>query len=173
MVQTQLIKCVSYAMVTLSGWQGCLVCSDLFQGAQMGVSSAWPPWGNASMSLARIPTGQIWPLGTKNEQMFSTLSERCYFPINLLELLISEVLCARWFLGVICQLSSPLPDSEHFKMPMDFSDCQLDFQMWTLVCVARQLDKACVSNITDYSWSMGALFKTRKKPLLPMKLGEK
>lgn len=148
-----------------------LVYSDLLQGAQMQVSSAWPPWGKACMSLAQITTDQIWPLRTKNEQMFSKLSERCYFPANILEVLISELLCAQWFLGASCQLSSLT--FRAFQNAHGFLSLQLDFLMWTLVCVTGQLDRACVSNITGYSWSMGAPFKTRKKPLLPMKLGEK
>lgn len=148
--------------------EDCLVCSDLLQGAQMRVSSAWPPWGNACMSLAQITTDQM---NAKNEQMSSKLSERCYFPANILELVISELLCAQWFLGVTCQL--PLLRFRTFQNAQGFLSLVLDFQMWTLVCVTRQLDKACVSNITGYSWSMGTPFKTRKKPLLPMKLGEK
>lgn len=47
------------------------------------------------------------------------------------------------------------------------------FRCRALLCVTRQLDKVCVRDVTDYSRSMGALFKIRKNPLLPMKLGEK
>lgn len=65
--------------------------------------------------------------------------------------------------------NSPLSDPEHFKMPADPSDCRLDLQTWALLHVTRQLDKAHARNATDYSWSMGALFKSRKNPPLPSK----
>lgn len=163
-----LTKCVSYAMVAHMALQrvawSALICFRVprCRSAHPGEMPACP-WPK----LPQIKYG-LWGLRMSK---CSANFQRCYFPTNLLEQLMLELLCAQWFLRVTCQLSSLC--SVHFKMPMDFSDRQLDFQMWTLVCVTRQLDKACVSNITGYSWSMGAPFKTRKKPLLPMKLGEK
>lgn len=54
-------------------------------------------------------------------------------------------------------------------MPTDPSDCWLDLQTWALLYVTKQLDKARIRNVADYSWSMGALFKIRKNPPLPSK----
>lgn len=124
-VQTQLIniKCVSYAMVTHT-W----LCRGFL--GLLWLASGCPEANQFSMSsmgkCLHVPD-QIWPLRTKNDQTFSKLSERRYFPINKLELLILELLCAWWFLGVICQISSlgfrAFQNAHRFlRLPVGFSD---------------------------------------------------
>lgn len=84
-------------------------------------------WENACMSLAQATTDQIWPLRTKNEQIFSKLSERHSFPTNILALLILELLCSQWSPGVTCQVSSlgfrAFQNAHGFlRLPAEFSD---------------------------------------------------
>lgn len=124
-VQAQLINkaCLLCHGGTHGSAEGCLVCPDLLQGAQMQVSSSW---GNACMSLAQATTDQIRPLRTKNEQMLSKLSEMLFSNKPVGTAHVGAALCtvvSQGDLPALLSLFSAFQNAHGFlRPPVGFSD---------------------------------------------------